>query len=132
MTTRKGEQAAWIAGWVAGFCWLGIAALVFLFQDKPVAPVIGGALSAAGILGTFLLSPWRHPDTPYWKLMLPLYADILPGIVWVWYSCGGASGPVSRWGALALFLPVIIPLFSLGHRTWNDPRAGTPGGSENP
>ena len=130
MTARTGEKTGWIAGWLGSFCWVGILCPVFLFLEQPAAALAGAALFAAGILGAFLLSPWRHPDTPYWKLMLPLYANVVLCMVWAVCSFGGASAGRTPWGTLALIIPVALPLFTMGRRTWNAPQPGTAGGAD--
>jgi hypothetical protein len=34
MINRKGEKIGWIGDWLAGFIWLGLISVVWLFQNK--------------------------------------------------------------------------------------------------
>ncbi len=73
----------------------------------------------AAAIGTF--APWRHPETRYWKLMLPLYALLGLSAAWVVMSFGaGVEGAGLTGWSLLVFPPLLIPFASVGGRRWRD------------
>jgi len=73
MKKRTGEKAGWIAGWLGGFIWVLILAGLFFYRYKFGQGVVGVVLYAVAVASALYCAPWRHPSTPYWKLMLPPY-----------------------------------------------------------
>ena len=71
----------------------------------------------AAAIGTF--APWRHPDTRYWRLMLPLYA--LLGLAAAWavtaFGVGAEEAGLTGWSLLA-FLSLLVPFASRGGCRW--------------
>jgi uncharacterized membrane protein YhaH (DUF805 family) len=121
MSTRAGEKAGWSVGWAGGFLWVGILAVVFLVQGNTLAGVGGLVLVAVAAAAIGAFAPWRHPDTRYWRLMLPLYA--LLGLAAAWavmaFGAGLEEAGLTGW-SLLVFLPLLIPFASVGGRRWRD------------
>lgn len=121
MNARAGEKAGWSVGWAGGFLWVGILAVVFLVQGHTLAGVGGLVLVAVAAAAIGAFAPWRHPETPYWQLMLPLYA--LLGLAAAWaltaFGAGLEEAGLTGWSLLA-FLPLLIPFASVGGRRWRD------------
>jgi len=125
MADRRGEKIGWIGGWLGGFLWVVILAIVLLVQGRSVSGVVGLLLAAAGVLVIVVSAPWRHPATPYWKLMLPVYVLFFLCIAWGVWTYGGASGlGLSRWSVF-LLLPILSPFGTVGRQRWRD-REGRP------
>ena len=117
---RKGEKSGWIGGWLGGFVWVAILSIVLLFQGRVLAGIVGLVLFDAAAVLILAAAPWRHPDTPYWKLMMPVYVVFFAAIAWMMWSYGGpASLGLSPW-SIFLVLPILIPFATAGRRRWND------------
>jgi hypothetical protein len=95
-------------------------AVVFLFQGKGRAGIIGLVLVALGVFYVFSCAPWKSPQTPYWRLMIRPYAMFLTAIVWTVWAFGGWRATGLSWWSLFLLLPILMPLFTIGRRSWND------------
>jgi hypothetical protein len=80
MQPRNGEKIGWIGGWLGGFAWVAIMSVVQLAQGRTATSAVGLVIAAGALAGLFLMAPWRRPHTPYWRLMLPLYAGILVAV----------------------------------------------------
>ena len=120
MKNRNGEKIGWIGGWLGGFLWVLVLALVFLFQGKSRAGIIGLVLAGLGAFYVFSCAPWRSPATPYWKLMIRIYAVLLTAVVWAVWSFGGWQATGLKWWNLFWLLPLFLPFFISACRTWND------------
>jgi len=119
MKDRNGEKIGWIGGWLGSFLWVLVLAVVFLFQGKRNAGIFGLALAGLGVFYILSCAPWKCPETPYWKLMVRLYAVLLAAVAWVVWSFGGWRAAGLSWWNLFLLLPVLTPLLTIGRRTWN-------------
>ena len=116
---RAGEKAGWTLGWLGAFLWVGILAVVLFFMGQSAAAVTGMALFASSLVCIQRFSPWRRPDTPYWKLMAPLYLLVVLSAAWVWFAFGASSAGGFGWWSPLWMLPMLTPLGILGRRTWN-------------
>ncbi len=124
MKNRRGEKIGWIGGWLGGFLWVLVLAVAFLFQHKWDKGIMGLALFALAVSFVFMFAPWRRPDTPYWELMLPLYFLFFSTAGWMIWAFSGWKSTGLDWWISFWVLPMLMPLFTAGHRTWND---STPG-----
>jgi peptidoglycan/LPS O-acetylase OafA/YrhL len=120
MTPRKGEKIGWTFGWFGGFLWIGILAVVFLFQRKWLAGALGLVLLGIILIVLTAFAPWRHPATPFWKLMLPLYAGLAVSIIWAVRAFGGLKAAGLRWWNVLWLWPLFIPLGTTGRKCWRD------------
>ncbi len=123
---RRGEKIGWTFGWLGSLVWILALAGLFLYRGDWLHCALGLALFAAGVAVVFRGSPWRHPTTRYWKLMLPLYLLLLLAVVWaIWGFADQLNG--LSWWYLLLLLPLFNGLFILGRRTWQKDASRTPG-----
>jgi len=118
MKKRTGEKLGWIGGWTGSFLWVGILAVVFLFQGKTASGIAGLVLFAGAMAGAFFLAPWQHPSTRYYKLMLPFYGLFAVSAAWAVWAFGGLGQAGFELWNLLLFLPLLGPLFTMGSKTW--------------
>jgi hypothetical protein len=119
---RAGERFAWIGGWLGGFIWVALLSGIFAVQGRFAAAGAGLLLVTAAVAAIVLSAPWRHPDTPYWKLMLPVYALLFASLAWLvvlWDGSPEQAG-LDVW-QLPLLLLLVIPFKTVGRRTWRQP-----------
>jgi hypothetical protein len=122
MENRKGEKIGWVGGWLGGFLWVAVLAVVFLFQGKILQAVSGMGLAAAATACALRFVPWRFPETPYWKLMLPSYGMLSLSVAWAIWAFGAAQASGLSWWMLVPLLSVLSPLITIGKRKWADGR----------
>ncbi len=120
MADRAGEKFGWIGGWLGGFIWVVILSAVFLVQGRVIQGSFGLALFCLAVAVIITGAPWRHRDTPYWKLMLPVYAAFFGSIVWMVWASEGAKELGLNWWHAFLVLPLLIPFQTVGRRRWDD------------
>lgn len=105
---------------MGGFVWVAILSVVFLVKGQPLQAGAGLLLVGAAWASVTALAPWKHPGTPYWKLMLGPYALFLASATWAIWSFGGlGAAGLGGWSLLGL-LPLLLPLALSGNRRWRD------------
>jgi uncharacterized membrane protein len=120
MDDRRGERIGWTFGWTGGFLWVAVLAVVVLAQGRLTEAAVGLVLLADALVLIVLLAPWRRPDTPYWKLMLPLYITLFASAAWAIWIFGGAwRRDLSGWN-MFLVVPILLPFGTIGRRRWRD------------
>jgi hypothetical protein len=120
MSKRNGEKIGWIGGWLGSFLWIFVLALIVLIQGKTVEGILGLVLFCVAVTLVLVLGPWKHPDTHYWKLMLPLYGLLFTSVPWViWCFIETRDSGFNGW-QIFLILPVLMPLITLRKRRWNN------------
>lgn len=129
MTThRRGEKIGWTASWIGGFIWVAILSIMFLFQKKIAPGILGMFLTGAAIVVICSFAPWRHPLTPYWKLMLVPYGIFFLSIAWVIWGYGGLESIGLNWWNVLWIIPALSPFGLLSNRKWaeSDIQRGAP------
>jgi hypothetical protein len=119
MINRKGEKFGWIGGWLGGFIWLGLLSVFWLFQNKINAGIMGMIIFTTAIIIIITTAPWKHPNTKYWKLMLPIYLLFFISIAWCINLYDVLEGIELKWTAFFWVIPCLIPFITAGSRTWN-------------
>lgn len=120
MARRSGERAGWIVGWIGSFLWVVALGVVLLVRGRAAAGLGGLALGALAVPVMLLAAPWRHPETRFWKLMLPLYALLGASVVWAVATHGGARAVGLGGWEVAWLVPLLLPFFTAGSRRWSD------------
>lgn len=120
MKGRTGEKIGWTVGFSGAFLWVVILSLIFLIQNRLAQGLSGLLLFGLGALSILFFAPWRRPSTPYWKLMVPIYALFFGAVVWAIWAFGCARDPGLSWWSLFLLLPMLLPFGTMGKKTWND------------
>ena len=127
MRERTGEKLGWIGSWVGAFLWVLILSVIWLFRGHLLPAVLGALLVAVAAVLVVVLAPWRHPATPFWKLLLPLYVPLALSVAWAIWSFGGLSemGQLAKnpW-FVVLVLPLLLPFGTAGRRRWSDAEPG--------
>lgn len=120
MVDRKGEHSGWTWGWIGGFLWVPVIALVFLAHGRLAEGGIGLLIFIAAILATRQFAPWRHPVTPFWRLFLGPYLLFLLTIPWAVWGFGGFGDEQLESWMLLWLLPTLIPVLTNGRKTWSE------------
>ena len=93
MAERRGEKAGWTFGFFGGFAWVAVLAIVFFFKERPLAGALGVLLFCAAVFAIIFFSPWRHPRTSAWKLMLAPFILMALSFAWGAWAFGGLAPP---------------------------------------
>ena len=120
MKERKGERWGWIGGWLGGFIWIIILSIVWLVKGKLYIGLAGICLFSLAITFIFTFSPWKHPTTRYWKLLLPLFLVLIFSAALFILSEGGLKAAGLNWWSLIYLAPCLIPFATMGSRSWKD------------
>jgi hypothetical protein len=120
MANRNGEKAGWLCGWLGSFLWVLVLAIVWVAQDEPLAAALGFFVFLVALILIVMFAPWRNPAVMLWKLMLPIYLIFLGAVIWAIWSFGGPTGSGLSWWNFFLILPVLVPLWTVGNRSWQD------------
>lgn len=120
MNDRKGEKLGWTGGLTGGFIWVAVLGSVFFYQGKHLYGIVSFGLVAAAVFFIFRFTPWRYPNTPYWKLLLGPYAVFIVSVVWVVIGYGGMEILGLYWWNFLWLLGVLTPVFVLGKRKWSE------------
>jgi hypothetical protein len=128
MKERRGEKIGWTVGWLGGFIWIVILAVIFLFQGKYEAGFAGLALFCTAAVYIAYFAPWRYPATFYWKLMAVPYVALFTSVAWALWAFGGMEDAELSWWMFAWILPLLIPVANLYRRRWMefDPKQHNP------
>ena len=120
MDDRRGAKFGWIGGWLGGFIWVVILSVVFLVQGRLNDCLIGLGIFCAAVIFIFVTAPWKHPNTPYWKLMIPVYVALAGAVVWLFRTYSGQGSLTFGPWSIFMVLPILIPFVTAGRRCWND------------
>jgi len=118
--TRIGEKIGWTAGFAGAFLWVVILSMIFLIQNRLAQGLLGFLLVGLAAMAIVILAPWRQPHTPYWKLMVPIYAIFFGAVVWAIWAFDGAADSGLNWWIIFLVIPMLLPFGTMGKKTWND------------
>ena len=124
MALRRGEKLGWLGGWAGSFLWTLPIAVIFLLRGQLLAGSVGLLLAALGYGAAMAFSPWRHPATRYWQLMLAPYAALVATVPWALWGFGPQAEGLSWWNLMPL-LAVLSPLLTIGARRWRDGERAT-------
>jgi len=73
----------------------------------------GLAVFIVAIIVISMTAPWTHPDTKYWKLMLPIYSLLFCSIALSIYLYGGLEIIGLKWTSIFWVIPGLIPLVTV-------------------
>ena len=87
--------------------WVVILSVIALVQGKMVQGILGLVITGIGVAAILWSAPWRHPDTRYWMLMLPVYVAFFGAVGWASWASGGPKllEIPEPWGTCA-FVPI--------------------------
>ncbi len=120
MQQRRSEKIGWIGGWLGGFLWLCLLAVLWLVQGRITGGLLALGMFAVAVVTVVALAPWKHPETRYWKLMLPIYTVLAASVgLCAWIGLEVDKLGLSWW-SLMLLMPLFAPFATVGKRRWKD------------
>lgn len=121
MRERRQEKLGWTGGWLGGFVWVLILALVMFAQGHWGRGVLGLFIAGAACTSILAASPWRYPKTQYRVLMAPIYLLLFAAVGWgVWAFGDPRRMGINSWWTLLVLAPTLTPLWVVGRRRWED------------
>ncbi len=114
---RRGEKIGWIGGWMGGFIWVLAFGILWIVKGKMFLGLAGILIFFIALSSILVFTPWRHPKTKYWKLMIPMYALFVASIIFVLDAMGGFNNLAQIQYGLWI-IPCLSPLFTIGRKTW--------------
>jgi hypothetical protein len=117
---RSGEKLGWIGGWAGAFAWILVLAILLGARGQYPESLVGLGLAGLGFGSALVLTPWRFPLTPYWRLMLAPYLVLMASVPWaIWALAVPDQAPLSWW-LVPTLVPLLLPILSMGRRRWCD------------
>jgi hypothetical protein len=124
----KQQKLGWIGGWLGGFFWVLILSVILAIRGETLPAVIGLLIGATAFAAVAFFAPWRHPRTTYRRLLAPIYVLFLCAVGWGIWSFGGPRQiGLNSWWSLLLLLPIMMPMWIVGNRRWENDDAQPPG-----
>ena len=121
MNGRRQQKLGWIAGWLGGFVWVPILAVVSFAQGSWIHGTVGLLIAGVACVTIFLFGPWRYPKTQYRLLMVPVYVLLFVALAWgVWALGDSQQMGLNSWWSLFLLFPALLPVWIAGDRCWDD------------
>lgn len=115
---RRGEKIGWIGGWLGGTLFFPIGAVVWLSCYNIPAATIALMVYIGFVSLAFTITPWKYPQTKYWKLLLPYYLLLIVGTALLLMTgFHNIQGSFKYFSAFYL-LPAVLPFFTVGEKTW--------------
>jgi len=122
MKERKSEKIGWIGGWLGGFLWVCLLSIMWFVQGKIINGIMGLVLFSIAVFFITVMTPWKYPETKYWKLMLPLYVVLIVSASLFLFE-GELDKMGLTWWSILWLIPIFIPFATMGSRRWNDGNA---------
>ena len=120
---ERGPRAGWTYGGLGSLLWILILGMVIAVRGHPGKGLFCLALFGAGAAYLFRFAPWKHRDRPLWKSYLGFVAFLCAASAAVFFTVrdivGAEGDQLSPW-MLLLLLPLCLPIFGFGAKTWND------------
>ncbi|NCA71161.1 MAG: hypothetical protein EOM91_13860 [Sphingobacteriia bacterium] len=116
---RLGEKIGWLGGFAGGFLWIPPLAILFMIRGQLLAGCVGIALCVIGYGAVIRLTPWRYPNTAYWRLLLIPYLILLCTLPWAIWGFGPETADLDWW-LLMPMLALLSPFVTIGTRRWGD------------
>ncbi len=118
---ERGPRLGWTLGGLGGLLWIPILGVVRLVLGDVIGLVLCLLVFGAGVAYLVLLAPWKHPDTPFWKLYSGLVVIMLVAAAVLLYRWVPDLQPsVGHVRYAFVVLPLFVPAFIHGSKSWRD------------
>lgn len=119
---QRGPKLGWTLGGLGGLIWMALLAVIFLADGMVKAGLLGAGFFLAGCIYLIVFAPWRHPETPLWRIYLGLIGILILAALVLLYSWIQHTGEnvAFSWFFLPGLLPLLFPVFTFGRKTWQD------------
>ena len=115
----RGIKASWYGGWSGSLLWLLFLSFSHFYHQKYQLGMISFTFFAIGMLSGYKLRPWAHRQTPYWKLLTPIYFIVPGALAWALFTSDKVQFELNNLLLLTALLPILLPLLVLRNRTWD-------------
>lgn len=120
-TRQRGPRWGWIGGFLGGTCWIPFLSGMLFLHGDPGGGIAGLLLCGAALYLSFVLRPWKHPETELWILYL---GAVFPVFLAAGFLCWRFERFIdpgqNAYLGLSAVLPLLIPAIVLGKKTWRD------------
>lgn len=118
---NRGARAGWLWGGFGALLWIPILAGILLSKGNMTGGILGTGLFVIGGGYLVICAPWKHERIPLRRLYAGLVLIILTAAVALsafWDN--GRYFEVKNVYYLVYFIPLLIPVFVFGKKTWTD------------
>ncbi|MBI9077839.1 MAG: hypothetical protein JEZ02_20740 [Desulfatibacillum sp.] len=123
MQQDLGPKMGWTLGGIGSFLWVLILSVVLLVKGNIAGALIGMGLFSCAMAYLSVFSPWKYPDTPFWKLYLGLISLLaLSAVVLIGLWEPGGRALKTHFYLVFLIVPGASPIFTIGKKTWRELR----------
>ncbi len=114
-----GQKLGWLLGGVGAFCWVPVLSIVLFVQGFFWGGILSLITAILAIIYILVITPWRFPDMPFWKLYLGIFLLFMAcaTVIILFWQPEGQDGPKNLW-MLACLLPLLTPFLTMGGKTW--------------
>lgn len=117
----KGARLGWTLGGLGGLLWMVVLGILLLTKGNLAAGLSTLGFFLAGIVYLVVFAPWKHPRTQLRWIYLGLIAIVIGAagvLLRLWHPA--AWGTTIRWHSVSWVLPLFLPVFIFGRKTWPD------------
>ena len=118
---ERGRRWGWILGFMGASLWILLASIMLFIK-----PDLAGASLSLGLYFIILFfifnwTPWKRPDTAFWKMYLVNVVFILSMLPYFAWRFDLSLDDLRSSGlSLVVLIPILIPIFILGRKSWNE------------
>ena len=120
--SERGPRAGWTWGGLGALLWILVFGVVLAVRGHAWRAILCFGLFGAGAVYLSAFAPWKYRDTPLWKTYLGFVLLLCASGAALFVALHGLipSGErLSPW-LLFLLLPLSLPVFTFGRKTWGD------------
>ncbi len=118
---ERSRRWGWIIGFMGASLWILLGSIMLFFKPDPVGALLGLVLYFVILFLVFNWTPWKRPDTAFWKMYLVnvvFILSMLPYFAWRfdWSLVDLKNSGISP----VVLISILIPVFILGRKSWNE------------
>jgi len=116
-----GAKAGWTWGGFGALLWIPILSVMLLIKGNITGGILGLGFFVIGIFFLIVCAPWKYERLPFRRFYIGLVLIILvAALVLLAFWEEGRYLDVKKAFYLVYFIPLLIPVFIFGRKTWTD------------